>query len=200
VIALTFLEETRLEGYTLAVVHPRAFGAGWVEKPTPVFLEKASKMLGSEGREVMVQDISAAAREVLEPMGYEVLEVVISGKVTMNVLVRIDRLDEQPVSVEDLERASGVFGLEMDRLDPFKGAYKLEVESPGPKRPLTRARHFERMMGLKIKVKRPGASVIGKILAVTDDAVTLELDGKKVEQIPIAGIVANLAEWPSEHR
>lgn len=147
-----------------------------------------------------MQDISTAAKEVLEPLGYEVLEVVISGKVTMNVLVRIDRLDEQPVSVEDLERASGVFGLEMDRLDPFKGAYKLEVESPGPKRPLIRARHFERMMDLKIKVKRPGASVIGKIIAVNDESVTLELDGKKIEQILLAGIVANLAEWPSEHR
>lgn len=133
-------------------------------------------------------------------MGYEVLEVVISGKVTMNVLVRIDRLDEQPVNVEDLERASNVFGLEMDRLDPFKSAYKLEVESPGPKRPLIRARHFERMMGLKIKVKRPGASVIGKIVAVDAGSVTLELDGKKLETIPLSGIVATLGEWPNEHR
>ena len=147
-----------------------------------------------------MQDISAAAKEVLEPMGYEVLEVVISGKVTMNVLVRIDRLDEQPVGVEDLERASNVFGLEMDRLDPFKGAYKLEVESPGPKRPLITARHFERMMGLKIKVKRPGASLIGKIVALDAEGVTLELDGKKLEKLPISGIVANLAEWPDEHR
>lgn len=145
-------------------------------------------------------DLNAVAREVLEPMGYEVLEVVISGKVTQTVLVRIDRLDEQPVGMEDLERASGVMGLELDRLDPFKLPYKLEVESPGPKRPLTRARHFERMMGLKIKVKRPGASLVGKIVSVQDDAVTLELDGKKLETVAIPGITANLAEWPSEHR
>lgn len=146
-------------------------------------------------------DMEAMAREVLEPLGLEVLEVhVNAGRSTSTVLVRIDRLDEQPVATADLERASRVLGLELDRLDPIQGHYALDLESPGPKRPLFRVRHFERMMGLKIKVKRPGASVIGKILAVNADAVTLELDGGKQEVIPLEGIRANLAEWPNEHR
>ena len=146
-------------------------------------------------------DIESIAREVLEPLGYEVLEVhANAGRGPSTVLVRIDRLDEQPVATGDLEKASRVLGLELDRLDPIEGNYSLDLESPGPKRPLFRTRHFERMMGLKIKVKRPGASVIGKIVAVSGDSVTLELDGGVVEQVPIEGIRANLAEWPSEHR
>jgi ribosome maturation factor RimP len=146
-------------------------------------------------------DIEATAREVLEPLGYEVLEVSLgSGKTRTTVLVRIDRLDEQPVGMEDLERASNVLGLELDRIDPFPVEYKLYMESPGPKRPLTRKRHFERMMGLKAKVKRQGGSLVGRIVAVDDNEVTLELDGAQQARVPLSGIRATLAEWPSEHR
>lgn len=141
------------------------------------------------------------ARDVLEPLGYEVLEVIVSaGRVSTSLVVRIDRLDEQPVAVDDLTRASNVLGLELDHLDPIQGEYQLELESPGPKRPLITVRHFERHMGLKIKVKRQDASVIGKIIAVDSDSVTLELDGKVEERIPILGIRAFLAEWPDSHR
>ncbi len=141
------------------------------------------------------------AHDVLEPLGYEVLEVIVSsGRVSSNLIVRIDRLDEQPVTVDDLTRASNVLGLELDHLDPIQGEYSLELESPGPKRPLITARHFERHMGLKIKVKRIDASAIGKIIEVTPDSVKLELDGKVEESISIAGIRAFLAEWPESHR
>ena len=141
------------------------------------------------------------ARDVLEPLGYEVLEVIVSaGRVSTSLVVRIDRLDEQPVAVDDLTRASNVLGLELDHLDPIQGEYQLELESPGPKRPLITARHFERHMGLKIKVKRMDASVIGKIIGVDSDSVNLELDGKQEERISISGIRAFLAEWPESHR
>jgi hypothetical protein len=73
-------------------------------------------------------DLTQAARDALTPLGYEVLEVSVGphGR-SRRVLVRIDRLDEQVVGVEDVRRASEAFGLELDRLDPFEGAYQLEV-------------------------------------------------------------------------
>jgi ribosome maturation factor RimP len=142
------------------------------------------------------------ARDVLEPLGYEVLEVQNSGgKRSSLVLVRIDRLDEQPVTVEDLERASRVLGLEFDRLDPIQGEYRLELESPGSKRPLLRQRHFERMLGLKAKVKVPGVGgTVGVIEAVDDNTVTLKTDGNKLETFNLEGIIANLTEFPDKHR
>ena len=141
------------------------------------------------------------ARDVLEPLGYEVLEVIVSsGRVSTSLIVRIDRIDETPVTVDDLTRASNVLGLELDHLDPIQGEYKLDLESPGPKRPLITLRHFERHTGLKIKVKRQDASIIGKIVAVNPESVTLELDGNVTETLPMAGIRAYLAEWPESHR
>ena len=55
-------------------------------------------------------ELAEAAEEVLGPLGYEVLEVVVSGKgKKRNVLLRIDRLDGGVVTMEDVETATGVF-------------------------------------------------------------------------------------------
>ena len=90
-------------------------------------------------------DLAQAAREVLGPLGFEVLELERTGQgKKRRLLLRIDRLDEQLVSMEDVTLATEVFSLELDRLDPFADAYELEVESPGSERPLITARHFER--------------------------------------------------------
>lgn len=169
--------------------------------PAVVSCESPASGRGQRKGVVGIADVAQLAAEVLGPLGYELLEVQVGqGRSSTTVTVRIDRLDEQPVSVEDLERASGVLGLELDRLDPIPGRYKLEVESPGPKRPLTRARHFERMIGLKVKAKRQGGSLIGRIVAVDEAAVTLEDERGENVRMDLADIRATLAEWPAEHR
>ncbi len=123
------------------------------------------------------------------------------GKQTTTVLIRIDKLDETPVATADLERASRVVSLEFDRLDPIQSAYRLEFESPGSKRPLLRQRHFERMLGLKAKVKVPGVGgFIGKIIEVTPESVTLEGDKEERRTFALAGIEAHLTEFPDRHR
>ena len=123
------------------------------------------------------------------------------GKNTTTVLIRIDRLDEAPVATTDLERASRVVSLEFDRVDPIATEYRLEFESPGGKRPLLRQRHFERMIGLKAKVKVAGVGgFVGKIVEVTPDTVTLEGDQEERRSFALAGIDAHLTEFPDRHR
>lgn len=146
-------------------------------------------------------ELTQAATEVLTPLGYEVLELHVgaSGR-TRRVLLRIDRLDEAAVSMDDVERASEVFGLELDRLDPFPDPYRLEVESPGSQRPLITARHFQRFSGLLAKVRAGGETFRGRIQSVDGDKVTFDIDGATstfdLNQIESA----RLAEWPSEPR
>lgn len=145
-------------------------------------------------------DLALAARDVLAPLGFEVLEVSVSKGKVKRVLVRIDRLDEEAVSLEDVTLASEVFGLELDRLDPFAGSYRLEVESPGPERPLLRTRHFERFQGLKAKVRTGEGSFTGVIGAVSGEQVTFEVDGRK-RSLELGDIrSAKLAEWPETPR
>jgi ribosome maturation factor RimP len=140
------------------------------------------------------------ASAVLAPLGYELLEVQVQnpGKRPI-VVVRIDRHDEQPVSIEDLAVASRTVGAEYDRLDPITGEYRLELESPGAKRPLFRVRHFERMLGLKARVRGDGHSFTGPITAVDGEDVTFETTTGSVT-LRIGQFQANLAEFPAEHR
>ena len=165
-------------------------------------------------------DLAQAATEVLAPLGFEVLELSVSGQGgKRRVLLRIDRLDEARVSMDDVTLATEVFGLELDRLDPFESPYRLEVESPGAERPLLRARHFERFRDLAAKVRTGGETVKGVIRGVENhdpenhdlgnhgvdnrggEGGTLLLEvGGEIKRLPIAEVQAWLAEWPSEPR
>lgn len=140
------------------------------------------------------------AQDLLGPMGYDVLEVSLKGSGNSRVLtVRLERKDEVPISVEELERASRVLGSELDRLDLIESAYRLEVESPGPDRPLLTPRHFERFAGLKAKVRSPEGNFTGRIEGVSEDTVTF-LVGKELRTLKIGKFKANLAEWPKTPR
>ena len=60
--------------------------------------------------------------------------------------------------------------------------YTLEVSSRGVSRPLTAPKHYRRNPGRLIKVTAAeGGSVTGRIVTVTDDAVTLDVDGETRE-------------------
>lgn len=142
-----------------------------------------------------------AARGVLEPLGYEVLETTVSRKGrTPRLLVRIDRADEAAVTVDDVRIASEAFGLELDRLDPFEGRYALEVESPGSTRPLRTPRHFARFHDLAVDVRTRDGRVRAVVRDVDGDRVTFERDGERFG-LDVADIQdARLAEWPDEPR
>lgn len=146
-------------------------------------------------------DLAQAAREVLAPLGFEVLELTTGGKgKKKRVLLRVDRLDEAVVTMEDLTLVTDVFGLELDRLDPFDEPYALEVESPGPERPLISARHFERFHDLNAKVRAHGETFKGKIREVSSDSVAFEVNGEQ-HKLALRDIdSAHLAEWPEEPR
>lgn len=146
-------------------------------------------------------DLAQAATDVLAPLGYEVLELNVNTKgKTPRVMLRIDRLDAGIVSVEDVALASEAFGLELDRIDPYEGAYHLEVESPGAKRPLKTPAHFERFHDLKAKVRVGGETFTGTIVSVDDQSVVFEVGGSERE-VPLRDIEsARLAEWPDTPR
>ena len=76
----------------------------------------------------------------------------------------------------------------MDELDPFPGAYTLEVSSPGIDRPLRTAEHFARFVGdtavLKTQAVDGRGSWTGAIASVEGDVVVLDVDGAEA-RIPM---------------
>lgn len=96
------------------------------------------------------------------------------------------------VSFTELTEAQEWIGTLMDELDPFPGAYVLEVSSPGIDRPLRTPAHFQAAVGEQVKVKTSEAvegrkNFKGALVSATEDAVVIEVDGAEVA-LPFAAI------------
>jgi ribosome maturation factor RimP len=98
----------------------------------------------------------------------------------------------------------------LDVADVIPHRYSLEVSSPGLDRPLRSARDFEKAQGqlAKVHLARPlvdGQKVLrGKILAVLDGAIDVEVDGKKararLEDVERAHLIFELPTHPKRGR
>ena len=121
--------------------------------------------------------------------GVEIVTLEIVGsKKAPTIRVYIDAAGG--ISFDELARTQAWVGDVMDELDPFPGAYMLEVSSPGIGRDLVRPWHFERYLGEQIEVKliRPmqlenGSSLrefVAPLCSCDDQTITVELDGQQL--------------------
>lgn len=119
-----------------------------------------------------------AAEESIEIVTVE----IVGAKKAPTIRVYIDT--EHGVSFDELAAAQRWINEIMDELDPFPGAYLLEVSSPGIDRPLRTKEHFERFVGniALITTKEPisGRSRwTGKLAGIDGNDLLLEVDGIK---------------------
>ena len=123
--------------------------------------------------------------------GVEIVTVeVVGAKKAPTIRVYIDTPDG--VSFDELSAAQAWINEIMDELDPFPGAYTLEVSSPGIDRPLRTPEHFARFVGetavVKTATPQGGRSAFtGAIVRVEGDAVELDVDGSTV-LVPVTDI------------
>ena len=126
-----------------------------------------------------------------EAEGVEIVTVEIVGaKKAPTIRVFIDT--PGGVGFDELASAQAWINAIMDELDPFPGAYSLEVSSPGIDRPLRTLEHFARFAGQTavVKTSRPldgRSSFAGAIVSAEGDEVVLDVDGEHVA-IPFDGI------------
>jgi ribosome maturation factor RimP len=101
-------------------------------------------------------------------------------------LVRIFVDRAAGVRIEDCERVSREVSALLDVEDPIPTAYRLEVSSPGFDRVLRTSVHFERFVGARVWVEltvpREGGRrrYTGRLAAVQDEGITLEVDDQTV--------------------
>ncbi len=125
--------------------------------------------------------------EALEPRaaaeGIELVTLeVVGAKKSPTIRVYIDT--EHGVGFDELSSAQAWMGDLMDEIDPFPGAYTLEVSSPGIDRPLRTREHFEHFAGEQCVVKTTGpvngrSSFSGLLKGVVDNDVVVEIDGEE---------------------
>lgn len=136
----------------------------------------------------LLQQIEAA----VEGQDVEVVTLEVLGAKRAPILrVYIDT--PSGVTFDVLSQAQAVIGDLLDEIDPFPGAYTLEVSSPGIDRPLRTAEHFMRFVGSKAQVKcaQPidGRSRFkGVIAGVSDGSVAIECEDGARFDIPLGSI------------
>ena len=100
---------------------------------------------------------------------------------------------EQGVGVEDAARVSRSLGYHLEQDDVIKGAYRLEVSSPGASRPLQDRRQYPQHVGrtLRVRYTPPGdgtaqelATVKGELAGVQDEHFVLTLPSGETAEIP----------------
>lgn len=120
--------------------------------------------------------------------GIEIVTVEVTGaRKSPTIRVYIDTPDG--VDFDELTRSQAWINKLMDELDPFPGAYVLEVSSPGIDRPLRTPQHFQRFVGQTVVVKTSeaigGRSNWTAVLTAADDAcITLCDDASNEAIIP----------------
>lgn len=106
-----------------------------------------------------------------------VLEDVELRSVGRRTVLRVLVDSERGVTLDEVAAASQAVSDVLDSSDVLGDEpYTLEVSSPGVDRPLTERRHWRRSTGRLVAVtRRDGSSVTGRVLAVSDESVELEV-------------------------
>jgi len=134
--------------------------------------------------------VAKLAAPVLEALGYELVGVEFI-KEGSGWYLRIYIDSEGIITLDDCQAASERLSLELDRLDPVKQSYFLEVCSPGIDRPFTKDRDYRKHAGKAIEVKmldisdfRP-SEIIEGILAGLDENGFIVIKTEKGTELKI---------------
>jgi ribosome maturation factor RimP len=129
----------------------------------------------------LAERVKELTEEVIAGTSYFLVDVNVRGhKGTRVVEVYID--SDEGLDHDNLAALSRELGFLLDVEDFIEGSYKLEVSSPGIKRPLTHRRQFRKNVGRTLRVKHQvstGDSVdehttVGDLVQTDDDGITLE--------------------------
>lgn len=131
------------------------------------------------------QSLLDALMPEAQQKGVEIVTIEVTGsKKSPTIRVYIDT--ENGVGFDELTQAQSWIDETLERIDPFPGAYMLEVSSPGIDRPLRTPEHFARFVGQTAVVKTLKAiegrsQFTGTIISATEQLITLEDQGTLFE-------------------
>ena len=149
------------------------------------------------------QQIADRVRELTEEVitgtGYFLVDVQVRGhQGTRVVEVYIDSADE--FGHDDIAVVSKELGFLLDVEDILEDSYKLEVSSPGIKRPLTMPQQYQKNVGRTLRVRYEQDSteeiVVGDLMDATDERVELELSSGERLELPYQSITQARVELP----
>ncbi|MEV4140006.1 ribosome maturation factor RimP [Dactylosporangium sp. NPDC049742] len=124
-------------------------------------------------------------RKVVEPVivaaGFDLEELEVS-RVGRRHLLRVAVDSDRGVDLDAVAEVSRAVSAALDEAEAggdelIAGEYELEVGSRGVDRPLTEPRHWRRNRTRLVQVDAAGVPVTGRVTAVSDTGVTLDVEG-----------------------
>lgn len=115
-------------------------------------------------------------------LGYELLGIERLPQGRRGVLLRLYIDSPEGITLADCEQVSYQVSGILEVEEPIRGAYTLEVSSPGLDRPLFTLAHFERFIGHQVTVKLTQPldtrrTFTGKLLQIDGRYLMIEVDG-----------------------
>ena len=127
---------------------------------------------------VAAQNLEIDRIEVTSAGRRRLVRVFLDGDGPVGLGPSLDEIAEATRAISNVLDDSSITG---------QAPYTLEVSSRGVGRPLTEPKHYRRNRGRLVALAGPELDLTGRIVAVSDDEVTLELDGE-TRGIGFAGI------------
>jgi len=130
------------------------------------------------------KNIEQITEDLLEPIlnekDFELVDVeYVKEAGTFYLRIYIDK--EGGITIDDCEVVSRELDLQLDKVDPIKEPYILEVSSPGLDRPLKKEKDFIRSVGKPVEVKlyKPiegNKEFSGVLQSFDNDTVTIKTE------------------------
>lgn len=138
--------------------------------------------------------LSEYAAPVIDDLGFTLVCVkVIGADGSQTIQVMAEDIKTKRLGVDDAASISRALSAVFDVEDPIKGAYRLEVSSPGIDRPLIRLEDFETYEGFEAKVESDIAAENGQkkfrgiLRGLNGDNILIDTDQGEAE-IPYASL------------
>ena len=108
------------------------------------------------------------------------VRVQLTGGIRKVLQIMIERLDDQPINVDDCSTVSRLVSVLLDVQDPIKDPYTLEVSSAGLERPLVKPQDYQRFCGETIVVTTQQLvngrkRFQGRLASANENEITLEV-------------------------
>jgi ribosome maturation factor RimP len=150
-------------------------------------------------QETIAGEVRDLVEEVIAGTSYFLVDINVRGhKGTRVVEVYIDSAED--FGHDDLAVVSKELGFLLDVEDIVDGSYKLEVSSPGIKRPLQVPQQYQKNVGRTLRVRYrledDEEIVVGDLVAADDQAVELELASGERLELPYGAITQARVELP----
>lgn len=148
-------------------------------------------------RKTLIKSLNDYFEPMINELNFELVDLEFIKENNRNILrFYIDKTNG--ININDCQKASEIISEELDKLDPIKDAYYLEVSSPGLDRPLKTNKDLKRNIGKDIEVNLYKSidgkkQIIGELLAYDDDFLIVyesnseevSIDRKYISQIKL---------------